>query len=172
MDYYTVIKKSLLILIVYVHLTSAALSSHSLHYVYTTVTPGLHFPEFTVVGLVDGEQIVYYDSNIRKMIPKTDWMKKVDADNPDYWKRNTEITQEAQDNFNDSMDSLKKHFNQTEGVHTVQKMYGCELHEDGTHTGYMQFGYDGEDFISLDMNTETWTAANQKAVITKQKWES
>uniref|UniRef100_A0AAR2IXD4 MHC class I-like antigen recognition-like domain-containing protein n=1 Tax=Pygocentrus nattereri TaxID=42514 RepID=A0AAR2IXD4_PYGNA len=50
-------------------------------------------------------------------------------------------------------------------------MYGCELHDDGTKRGYMQYGYDGEDFISLDLNTGTWTAANPKAVITKQKWE-
>ncbi|KAI4903912.1 hypothetical protein NFI96_007864 [Prochilodus magdalenae] len=50
-------------------------------------------------------------------------------------------------------------------------MYGCELDEDGTTRGYSQDGYDGEDFISLDLNTGTWTAANAKAVITKLKWE-
>ena len=53
----------------------------------------------------------------------------------------------------------------------MQWMYGCELHDDGTKRGYMQFGYDGEDWISLDLNTETWTAANAKAVITKLKWD-
>uniref|UniRef100_A0A3B4DL88 Ig-like domain-containing protein n=1 Tax=Pygocentrus nattereri TaxID=42514 RepID=A0A3B4DL88_PYGNA len=50
-------------------------------------------------------------------------------------------------------------------------MYGCELHDDGTIKGYDQYGYDGEDFVSLDLKTETWTAANAKAVITKHKWE-
>ena len=53
----------------------------------------------------------------------------------------------------------------------MQATYGCELNDDGTKRGYHQESYDGEDFISLDLNTETWTAANAKAVITKQKWE-
>ena len=57
------------------------------------------------------------------------------------------------------------------GVHTVQRMYGCELDDDGNPRGYMLYGYDGEDFLSLDLNTETWTAANAKAVITKQSLE-
>ncbi|KAI4878038.1 hypothetical protein NFI96_009840, partial [Prochilodus magdalenae] len=57
------------------------------------------------------------------------------------------------------------------GVHTIQCMYGCELHDDGTKRGYLQYGYDGEDFLSLDPNTSTWTAANAKAVITKHKLE-
>ncbi|KAK3538848.1 hypothetical protein QTP86_016537 [Hemibagrus guttatus] len=63
-------------------------------------------------------------------------------------------------------------FNHTKGVHTWQRMYGCELHDDGTIRGYEQFSYDGEDFISLDLNTVTWTAAKPQAVITKNKWEN
>ncbi|XP_016311424.1 class I histocompatibility antigen, F10 alpha chain-like [Sinocyclocheilus anshuiensis] len=58
------------------------------------------------------------------------------------------------------------------GVHAFQFMYGCELNDDGTKRGYLQFGYDGEDFISFDKNTLTFTAANPQAVITKNKWES
>ncbi|XP_036417202.1 H-2 class I histocompatibility antigen, Q10 alpha chain-like isoform X1 [Colossoma macropomum] len=167
MDYYTVIEKSLFILIVYIHLTSAV--SHSLSYFYTGVTPGIHFPEFTAVGLLDGEQIVYYDSNIRKLIPKTDWMKK--SEDEDYWNMETQKHLDDQEVFKVNLATAMKRFNQTEGVHTVQWMYGCELDDDGTSTGYMQYGYDGEDFLSLDLKTDTWTAANAKAVITKQKLE-
>ncbi|XP_016401805.1 BOLA class I histocompatibility antigen, alpha chain BL3-6-like, partial [Sinocyclocheilus rhinocerous] len=50
-------------------------------------------------------------------------------------------------------------------------MYGCEL-DDGTKRGYMQYGYDGGDFLSLDLNTRTWTAAKDQAVATKVKWDS
>ncbi|XP_036416374.1 H-2 class I histocompatibility antigen, Q9 alpha chain-like [Colossoma macropomum] len=167
MDYCTVMKKSLFILTLYIHLTSAV--SHSLQYFYTAVTPGINFPEFTAVGLLDGEQIVYYDSNIRKMIPKTDWMQ--DNEGEDYWNTETLALQVNRKNFKVSLDILMQRFNQTEGVHTVQVMYGCELDDDGTKRGYIQHGYDGEDFLSLDLNTETWTAVNAKAVITKLKWE-
>ncbi|XP_036417206.1 BOLA class I histocompatibility antigen, alpha chain BL3-7-like isoform X2 [Colossoma macropomum] len=98
-------------------------------------------------------------------------MKKVVADDPDYWDKQTQIAQGTQESFKANVATAMQRFNHTDGVHTMQVMYGCELHDDGTKRGYMQFGYDGEDFISLDLNTLTWTAANQKAVITKQKWE-
>uniref|UniRef100_A0A9J8C143 Ig-like domain-containing protein n=1 Tax=Cyprinus carpio carpio TaxID=630221 RepID=A0A9J8C143_CYPCA len=60
----------------------------------------------------------------------------------------------------------------TSCVHSFQLMYGCELDTDGTKRGYMQYGYDGQDFISLDKNTLTFTAANPQAMITKNKWEA
>uniref|UniRef100_A0A3B4BPR6 Ig-like domain-containing protein n=1 Tax=Pygocentrus nattereri TaxID=42514 RepID=A0A3B4BPR6_PYGNA len=159
---------------VYIPLTSAGQSvgaSHSVQYFYTAVTPGINFPEFTVVGRLDGEQFEYYDSVIRKVMTKTEWMKKVDAADPDYWTRQSQIAQGSQETFKVSVGTLMQRFNQTDGVHTVQFMVSCELHDDGTKRGYMQYGYDGEDFISLDMNTLTWTAANAKAVTTKQKWD-
>uniref|UniRef100_A0A0E9Y192 MHC class I-like antigen recognition-like domain-containing protein n=1 Tax=Anguilla anguilla TaxID=7936 RepID=A0A0E9Y192_ANGAN len=55
-------------------------------YFYTAVTAGIDFPEFTVVGLVNDEEFSYYDSNIRKIIPKTEWFEK--AVDEQYWDRN------------------------------------------------------------------------------------
>ena len=53
-----------------------------------------------------------------------------------------------------------------------QFMCGCEWDdEDDSTDGYHQFGYDGEDFISLDLKTLTWVAPRQQAVTTKLKWE-
>ncbi|XP_036418586.1 class I histocompatibility antigen, F10 alpha chain-like [Colossoma macropomum] len=157
-----------LFLVVNVNLASSA--SHSLQYHYTAITPGLHFPEFISVGLVDGEQFVYYDSNIRKKIPKTEWIEKNEGE--DYWNTETETSQDHQEAFRHDVANLMKRFNQTGGVHTLQQIYGCELDDDGTIRGFWLYGYDGEDFISFDLNTETWTAAHPKAVITKRRWES
>ncbi|XP_036454178.1 patr class I histocompatibility antigen, B-1 alpha chain-like [Colossoma macropomum] len=167
MDHCAVIMKSVFIITVHIHQTSAV--SHSPQYFYTAVTPEIHFPEFTAVGLVDGERIDYYDSNIKKLIPKTDWMQDIGSE--DYWNTQTRGLQANQEVFKVNMAVLMQRFNQTEGVNTWQWMYGCELHDGGTKRSYMQYGYDGEDYISLDVNTLTWTAANAKAVITKHKWE-
>ncbi len=43
----------------------------------------IDFPEFTTVGLVDEEQFVYFDSNTKKVVPKTEWMKQKEG--ADYW---------------------------------------------------------------------------------------
>ncbi|MGH0160843.1 UNVERIFIED_CONTAM: hypothetical protein FKN15_056515 [Acipenser sinensis] len=50
-------------------------------------------------------------------------------------------------------------------------MYGCDLDDDGTKRGFEQFGYDGDDYISFDKDTLTWTAASQRAFTTKVKWD-
>uniref|UniRef100_A0A3Q1BGN2 Ig-like domain-containing protein n=1 Tax=Amphiprion ocellaris TaxID=80972 RepID=A0A3Q1BGN2_AMPOC len=59
------------------------------------------------------------------------------------------------------------------GVHIYQWMYGCEWDDETNDTyGFHQYGFDGEDWISLDMKTETWVAAQPQAVITKHKWDN
>ncbi|KAL7839203.1 hypothetical protein SRHO_G00258610 [Serrasalmus rhombeus] len=164
MDHQHDVQKWLLLL-----LLSAQAASHSLQYIITETTPGRDFPEYTVVGLLDGEQFVYYDSNIKKMIPKTEWMQKNVRE--DYWTSETQKQEGAQVIFRANLAILMKRFDQTDGLHTLQRRSGCELGGNGTVTGYFQFGYDGEDWMSLDTSTLTWTAAHQKAVSTKQKWE-
>ena len=66
---------------------------------------------------MDGEQFDYYDSNIRKDVPTTDWIKKVDADDPDYWNRQTQILQRHQEAFKANVGVLMKRFSHTEGEH-------------------------------------------------------
>ncbi|XP_076735045.1 class I histocompatibility antigen, F10 alpha chain isoform X1 [Maylandia zebra] len=120
--------------------------------------------------MVDDVQIEYYDSDTEKMVPKQDWF----ARNTDqqYWERETDISRDQQQGFKANIEILKPRFNQTGGVHIVQWMYGCEWDETGEVKGYMQFGYDGEAFISFDLKTETCVAPVQQAVITKNKWDS
>nr|AAG29241.1 MHC class I antigen [Ictalurus punctatus] len=164
------VMKALIFLTFSLHLSSAV--THSLQYVYTAVTPGINFPEFIVVGQVDGQQFGYYDSKIRKMIPKTEWIQKINADDADYWNTQTQILQGAQETFKVGVDTLMQRFNQTAGVHTWQMMCGCKRDDNATTRGYSQYGYDGEDFISLDLKTLTYTAAKSQALITKNKWDN
>ncbi|XP_053084777.1 BOLA class I histocompatibility antigen, alpha chain BL3-7 isoform X3 [Pangasianodon hypophthalmus] len=162
--------KALIFLTVSLHLSSAV--THSLQHILTGVTPGINFPEFTAVGQLDGEKFAFYDSNIRRVTPKTEWIQKRSATDPDYWSSETQYAEDQQEVFKVSVARMMQHFNQTTGVHTWQLMCSCELDDDGTTRGYSQYGYDGEDFISLDLKTKTWTAAKPQAVITKHKWEA
>uniref|UniRef100_A0AAY4CNM6 Ig-like domain-containing protein n=1 Tax=Denticeps clupeoides TaxID=299321 RepID=A0AAY4CNM6_9TELE len=122
------------------------------NYFYIGVTQGINFPEFTAVGLVDGEQFLYYDR-------------------PEYWTRETQNLQGHEAEFKVDIVKLMQRFNQS-GIHTFQQMCGCELDvETGATDGHMQYRYDGADFISLDLRSTSWVAPVKEVLITKQKWD-
>ncbi|EPQ20778.1 Patr class I histocompatibility antigen, A-2 alpha chain [Myotis brandtii] len=52
-------------------------------------------------------------------------------------------------------------------------MYGCDVGPDGRLLrGYRQDAYDGADYIALNEDLTSWTAADMAAQITKRKWEA
>ncbi|XP_035284146.1 major histocompatibility complex class I-related gene protein-like isoform X3 [Anguilla anguilla] len=152
-----------------IHAASAA--SHSLKYFYTAVTADIDFPEFTALGLVDDEPILHYDSNMRRAIPKTEWMKQNEG--AGYWDGQTQGLIGTQQNFKANIGIAMQRFNQTQGVHTFQNMYGCEWDDEtGATGGFDQFGYDGEDLVNLDLKNLRYIAPAQRGFITVQKWNN
>nr|QOI02171.1 major histocompatibility complex class I uoa splice variant 2 [Danio rerio] len=56
-------------------------------------------------------------------------------------------------------------------VHTYQEMYGCTINpETGATSGFKEYGYNGEDFLSLDLKEMRWISPVQQGLITTQKW--
>ncbi|XP_016384960.1 major histocompatibility complex class I-related gene protein-like [Sinocyclocheilus rhinocerous] len=57
------------------------------------------------------------------------------------------------------------------GVHTYQLMYGCEWDDQTRATdAFNQFGYDGEDFVSLDWKEQRYISSVQQGFSSIQKW--
>uniref|UniRef100_A0A671LNX1 Ig-like domain-containing protein n=1 Tax=Sinocyclocheilus anshuiensis TaxID=1608454 RepID=A0A671LNX1_9TELE len=52
-------------------------------------------------------------------------------------------------------------------------MYGCEFDDQtGEKNGFLQDGYDGEDFLSLDFKEMRYISPVQQGILTVQKWNN
>ncbi|XP_040261344.1 H-2 class I histocompatibility antigen, Q9 alpha chain-like isoform X1 [Bufo bufo] len=152
------------------HVSAVCSDSHSLRYYYTAVSAlGSRLPEFSIVGYVDNREIVNYNSESGRAKPKVKWMEKVD---PGYWEEQTQSAKGDEAVSRHNVRTAMSRFNQTGGFHIVQWMYGCERRDDGSVTGYDQYGYDGGEFLSLDTQTWTYIPTMSQAQITAQKWNS
>uniref|UniRef100_A0A671P805 Ig-like domain-containing protein n=1 Tax=Sinocyclocheilus anshuiensis TaxID=1608454 RepID=A0A671P805_9TELE len=145
--------------------------THSLKYFFTAVSGDIDFPEFTIVGLVDEEQFIYFDSNMKKVVPKTEWMKQKEG--ADYWDTQSQLAAGTHQVFRNNIQVAKEKFNHSTGVHTFQLTYGCEWdNQTGATDGFRQEGYDGEDFMSLDLKEMRWISPVQQGFSTQNKWNN
>ncbi|CAL8373918.1 unnamed protein product [Boreogadus saida] len=107
-----------LLLLVFGHGVSSVL--HSLHYFYTASSGLSTFPEFVAVGMVDGVQMLHYDSVSKRAVPKQDWMERYTRDHSEVLERDNGNLQGAQQVFKANIGTVKQRFNQTGGTHMVQ----------------------------------------------------
>ncbi|XP_076413425.1 RT1 class I histocompatibility antigen, AA alpha chain-like isoform X4 [Peromyscus maniculatus bairdii] len=152
--------------------TRTRAGSHSMRYFYTIESrPGLGEPRYTEVGYVDDTQLERFDSDAEtpRYEPRAPWVER----EPEYWEENTRRAKNVEQIFRGNLRTLLGYYNQSEGgSHTIQRMYGCEVGSDGSLLrGYHQFAYDGRDYLALNDDLTTWTAADTAAQITRRKWE-
>nr|SHN95767.1 MHC class I antigen [Papio anubis] len=155
-------------------LTETWAGSHSLRYFHTAVSrPGRWEPRFIAVGYVDDTQFVRFDSDAEspREEPRAPW---VEQEGPEYWEEQTRIAKANAQTHRGNLRTLRGYYNQSEGgSHTLQWMHGCDLGPDGRLLrGYDQYAYDGKDYIVLNEDLRSWTAADMAAQNTQRKWEA
>ncbi|KAL8213491.1 UNVERIFIED_CONTAM: hypothetical protein K2H54_066028 [Gekko kuhli] len=147
-------------------------SPHSLHYFYTALSePGQGLPQFIIVGYVDDQPFTKYDSVMRRDVPLVPWIEEVGKEDPQYWEKQSQVSQRTESAFRVNLGTLRERFSQqnSTGLHALQLMYGCEVGPDGQpRKGHLQYAYDGEDFLAFDSKTICWTAAVLQAAISKR----
>uniref|UniRef100_K9IIY6 Putative major histocompatibility complex class i b n=1 Tax=Desmodus rotundus TaxID=9430 RepID=K9IIY6_DESRO len=164
----------LLLLSAAVPLTGAGAGPHSLRYFDTAVSrAGGGEAWFLVAGYVDGAEFVRFDSDAANasMEPREPWME---LEEPQYWVSETQNAWRTAKIYRLSLNSVRLYYNQSEdGSHTLQVMYGCDVWPNGTVLrGYYQSAYDGTDYIALNEDQRSWTAADTAAQNTQRKWEA
>ncbi|DAA16413.1 BOLA class I histocompatibility antigen, alpha chain BL3-7-like isoform X2 [Bos javanicus] len=142
-------------------LTETWAGSHSLSYFNTGVyQPGLGEPRFFAVGYVDDTQFARFDSDAPnpRMEPRAPWMEQ---EGPEYWEEMTRDAKESQQKSRLCLYNLRGYYNQSEAVGPDGRLL----------RGFWQKAYDGRDYIALNEDLRSWTAADTVAQITKRKWD-
>ncbi|CAH2328359.1 MHC class I antigen [Pelobates cultripes] len=158
-------------LCILLQVTGVFSASHSYRYYYTGITENANGqPVFTATAYVDDYPIGAYTSHSKEFKLQTEWIKE--KTDPELWERNSEIFQGWEIEFKKGVRSLMNHYNHTDGFHTLQWMYGCELHDNGSISGYDLDGYDGKEFMALDLERVIHTASLPEAETIAQKWNT
>ncbi|XP_036411011.1 BOLA class I histocompatibility antigen, alpha chain BL3-7-like [Megalops cyprinoides] len=125
---------------------------------YLIVSAGLGaFPDFVAVVLVDEDAVAYFDSNIKHLQLRQQWAENIEET----------FKEKYYELMNYFMQGLKSFWKgylepQNQGIRTLQIMFGCPLDGEVKTGQYrVQYGFNGEDFLTLDTRTFTWIAANQ-----------
>ncbi|XP_041490491.1 H-2 class I histocompatibility antigen, Q10 alpha chain-like [Microtus oregoni] len=121
--------------------------------------PGLGEPRFISVGYVDHTQFVRYDSDAEtpRMESRVPW---VEQEGPEYWERHTQIAKNREQGFRENLRTLLGYYNQSEGGSDGRLL-----------RGYDQYAYKGRDYLALNEDLTTWTAADTEAQISRCKFE-
>ncbi|KAF3833432.1 hypothetical protein F7725_024636 [Dissostichus mawsoni] len=93
--------------------------THSMKYFLTASSGVPNLPEFVMMLLVDEVQITHYDSNTKRAEPKQDWMKRITAEDPQYWETQSQFFLGTQQGYTVDIETVKQTLNQTGGNEAV-----------------------------------------------------
>ncbi|XP_065326376.1 major histocompatibility complex class I-related gene protein-like isoform X1 [Pelmatolapia mariae] len=143
---------------------------HSLKFIFTE-SSGVQ--DFVGVLWADETELVHCNTNLNKAEPKPSWLKDFMKSNQEHNDLYTQECLHSQHFFKDTLNVLRRSCSQTEGVHTLQRMYGCEWDNETEEVkSFDRYGYDGEDLMEFNQETQTWLISTPCASIVKHKLDN
>uniref|UniRef100_K7FB74 Ig-like domain-containing protein n=1 Tax=Pelodiscus sinensis TaxID=13735 RepID=K7FB74_PELSI len=152
------------------HSISAVATGHRSLAVLVTGVHEEGINDFTMSTLVDGVRVAHYSSRTREVRPTQGWAAQ--ALDAGFLQKKTQEFWGHEEGSKAQTQRWMQLYNQTGGVHTEQLHARCALGDQTPNYLRFQYAYDGQDFISFDLQTGTWVAAVQPAVFQKQYWET
>ncbi|XP_036945830.1 class I histocompatibility antigen, F10 alpha chain-like [Acanthopagrus latus] len=154
--------RTLLLLLLFCHVSSAVL--HSMKFFITSSTGIPNIPDVVVTLEIDELLLGYCDSN-KTIDLKLDFAKSYCTENPEQLEWYKQMCFHFLPTSIKAYTNILSHFfHQTGGDHVVQVLGGCEWDDETEEVkGFAQIGYDGEDFKEFDPNTSRWIAQRPEA---------
>ncbi|XP_036945782.1 major histocompatibility complex class I-related gene protein-like isoform X5 [Acanthopagrus latus] len=159
--------RTLLLLLLFCHVSSAVL--HSMKHFITASTGIPNIPEVVTTVEIDEHLVGTCDS--KENMDVKDIAKSFIIKYPEQLEWLKQECLSVLPIFKPRTHSLMRLYNQTGGVHVLQKVEGCEWDDETDEVkGFSQYGYDGEDLLKLDPKTFTWIALRPEAVNISMMW--
>ncbi|KAI1901761.1 hypothetical protein AGOR_G00037730 [Albula goreensis] len=143
--------------------------SHSLWVLATFVSGETQFPKFSAVLMVDDVQVEYFDSNNPRVVSRRHW--KMEDVVEEAGLKDTVMSM-IRDHLSVYFKQLQPRFNHTGGVHTYQRITGCELNDDVPSPLMLWDAYDGIETRSYNRVAYTHNPLLPELMWTKVKMES
>ncbi|XP_035238174.1 class I histocompatibility antigen, Gogo-B*0102 alpha chain-like isoform X1 [Anguilla anguilla] len=127
--------------------------SHSIWVFATLIYGQTQFPEFSILAFLDDLQVLYYDSNIKKMISRSQPSSTKGVQ--DIMHLGANIVVEGIYSGMKRPTHVRFFDSHTEGVHVHQRLAGCVLDNDKPSQVMLWDAYDGTEAIHYDTHNRT-----------------
>ncbi|KAI4896280.1 hypothetical protein NFI96_025851 [Prochilodus magdalenae] len=136
---------------------------------HVIVSRGFNLPDYVQRTTLNDVTVFYYDSNMESKMPRPDWINSTAGQ--EHWITMQVWIDHNRQAFSLGFQSAVQHFNQSGPLsdHNVYQGMGCcSLYPNGTYQSLLTHTFNGKDFLSLDIGSETFIAAVPQAVVYKQ----
>ncbi|KAE8588390.1 hypothetical protein XENTR_v10022501 [Xenopus tropicalis] len=144
--------------------------SHTLEYHIALVSsPGPGVPQSTITAYIDGLKYGKYDSDTSRARFLTPSLSSL----TEHLDMQTKYAQRFEVIQKHKMEFLMGYLNKTYvngGFNIYQRKFACELHEDGTVSGYEEIAYNGKEVMMFDKVRVVYVPASQEALTMTQQW--
>ncbi|XP_036421859.1 class I histocompatibility antigen, F10 alpha chain-like [Colossoma macropomum] len=134
---------------------------------------GLDLPDYMERIAVDDVTMYYYDSSMNTEVPCPEWLNTTEGQQ--HWKDINLISHHNKHTMTTALQSAIQQFNLTatsSDVNIYQGFSRCDLYPDGTLKAMLTHAFNGKDFITLDIDSKTYTASVPQAIVYKRQREA